>query len=66
LPRVDLDRIRVEITMEHILSLLGFQPSIRYLQWHPEQGVQEEDAFPATKLETGVALIRWFLDGAGQ
>ncbi len=52
--------------MEHILSLLGFQPSIRYLQWHPEQGIQEEDAFPATKLETGVALIRWFVDGAGQ
>ena len=21
--------------------------SIRYLQWHPEQGVEEEDAFPA-------------------
>jgi hypothetical protein len=29
LPSVDLDRIRVEITIEHILSLLGFQPSNR-------------------------------------
>ena len=26
--------------------------SIRYLQWHPEQGVEEEDSFPVTNVET--------------
>jgi len=35
--------------------------SIRYLQWHPNEGVEEEDAFPTTNVETAVDLIRWFL-----
>jgi hypothetical protein len=37
--------------------------SIRYLQWHPDQGVEEEDRFPATNVETAVDLIRWFMTG---
>jgi len=41
--------------------------SIRYLQWHPEQGIEEEDSFPVTSVETAVDLIRWFLtSGAGE
>ncbi len=40
--------------------------SIRYLQWYPEQGVEEEDAFPVANVETAVGLIRWFQNGAGQ
>jgi hypothetical protein len=40
--------------------------SIRYLQWHPEQGVEGEDSFPVTNVETAVDLIRWFLTGAAQ
>jgi hypothetical protein len=35
--------------------------SIRYLQWHPEQGVEEEDSFPIANVQTAVELIRWFL-----
>ena len=40
--------------------------SIRYLQWNPEQGVEAENSFPLTKIDTAVDLIRWFLDGAGR
>ncbi len=40
--------------------------SIRYLQWHPEQGVEEEDSFPASRVDTAVGLIRWFLNGTVQ
>ena len=35
--------------------------SIRYLQWHPEQGVEEEDSFPIANFQTAVDLIRWFV-----
>jgi hypothetical protein len=37
--------------------------SIRYLQWNPDEGVEEEDSFPATDVETAVDLIRWFMTG---
>jgi DNA primase len=34
-PGVDFDRLRAEITMEHVLDLLGFQPSKRSgVQWY--------------------------------
>jgi hypothetical protein len=38
--------------------------SIRYLQWNPDEGVEEEDSFPATDVETAAKLIRWFMTGA--
>jgi len=38
--------------------------SIRYLRWHPEQEVEEEDSFPVTSVETAARLIRWFSTGA--
>ena len=35
MPGVDFDRVRTEITMEQVLSLLGFQPSSRSgVQWY--------------------------------
>jgi hypothetical protein len=37
--------------------------SIRYLQWNPDEGVEEEDSFPAADVETAVNLIRWFTTG---
>jgi hypothetical protein len=40
--------------------------SIRYLRRHPEQGVEDEDSFSATQVETAIELIRRFLNGAGQ
>ncbi len=38
--------------------------SIRYLQWHLEAGVEEEDSFPVTDINKAVYLIRWFMTGA--
>jgi hypothetical protein len=37
--------------------------SIRYLQWNPDEGVEGEDSFPASDMETAVDLIRWFMTG---
>jgi hypothetical protein len=34
--------------------------SIRYLQWHPEQGIEEENSFPVNNVECAVDVIRWF------
>jgi hypothetical protein len=44
---------------------LEFEPanSIRFLQWHPESGVSEEDTFALTDIDRAVELIRWFMDG---
>jgi hypothetical protein len=39
--------------------------SIRYLQWHPEQGIEHEDSFPVTNVGQAIDLIRWFTTGAG-
>jgi hypothetical protein len=33
--------------------------SIRYLEWHPARGVEHEDSFSATDVDTAVELIRW-------
>jgi hypothetical protein len=38
--------------------------SIRYLRWHPEAGIEDEDSFPAEEVEIADGLIRWFVDGA--
>ena len=40
--------------------------SIRYLQWHPEQGIEAEDSFPLTKIDAAVDLIRWFSSGTSR
>jgi hypothetical protein len=37
--------------------------SVRYLRWHPDEGVEEEESFPTTNVETAVDLIRWFVSG---
>jgi hypothetical protein len=38
--------------------------SIRYLQWHPDAGVEEEDSFPVTDISKAVDLIRCFMAGS--
>jgi hypothetical protein len=38
--------------------------SIRYLRWDPEEGIEDEDSFPAAEVEIAVDLIRWFVNGA--
>jgi hypothetical protein len=40
--------------------------SIRYLQWHPEQGIEHENSFPVTKVESAIDLIRWFANGVNE
>jgi hypothetical protein len=39
--------------------------TIRFLQWHPEQNVEEEDTFPASDTDRAVDLIQWFMSGTG-
>jgi hypothetical protein len=38
--------------------------SIRYLRWHPEEGIEDEAGFPAAEVDVAVGLIRWFVNGA--
>ena len=35
--------------------------SIRYLQWHPDRGVEKEDSFSTADVDTAVDLIRWMV-----
>lgn len=35
--------------------------TIRYLKWHPEAGVEEEDSFSTDDRQTATTLLRWFL-----
>jgi hypothetical protein len=37
--------------------------TIRFLQWHPEAGVEEEETFRADDIERAVDLIQWFMSG---
>jgi hypothetical protein len=34
---------------------------IRYLKWHPEEGVEEEDSIAVGDDDQAMSLIRWFL-----
>ncbi len=38
--------------------------TIRYLQWHPDEGLEEESTFPVLDIDSAVELIRWFEAGA--
>jgi hypothetical protein len=33
--------------------------SVRYLRWHSEEGVEDEDSFPIANLQRAIDLIRW-------
>ena len=35
--------------------------SIRYLQWHPNRGVEKDDRFSTADVDTAVDLIRWMV-----
>ena len=37
--------------------------TIRFLQWHPEAAVEEENTFQTTDIDTAVNLIQWFMSG---
>jgi hypothetical protein len=40
--------------------------SIRYLQWYPEQGIEDEASFPVANVDAAVELIHWFPNEASQ
>jgi hypothetical protein len=37
--------------------------TVRYLKWHPEEGLEEEDSFDIEDTDRAAALIRWFMRG---
>lgn len=37
--------------------------SIRFLQWHPDNQVEEEDSFPIGETQKAIDLIQWFMMG---
>jgi hypothetical protein len=37
--------------------------TIRYLKWHPEADIEEEDSFDINDTDQAVALILWFMKG---
>jgi hypothetical protein len=38
--------------------------SIRYLKWHPQEGVEAEESFSVEDIAQAELLIRWFMRGA--
>jgi len=38
--------------------------TFRFLQWHPEEGIEEEDTIAVEDTERAVDLINWFTRGA--
>jgi hypothetical protein len=40
--------------------------SIRYLQWFPEKGIEQESSFAATNVEAAFGLIQWFSTGGSE
>ena len=54
MPGVDFDRVRTEITMEQVLSLLGFQPSTRSgVQWYGSCPLHESGPGTSSPLVLG-------------
>ena len=39
------------------------QDTIHFLQYHPEENVEEEDTFRASEIDRAVDLIQWFMSG---
>ena len=37
--------------------------TIHFLQWYPEQNVEEEDTFRSSDIDRAVDLIQWFMSG---
>lgn len=37
--------------------------TIHFLQWDPEQHIEEEDTFRASDIDRAVDLIQWFMSG---
>jgi len=59
----------LQLEWHHGQRVLEFEfespQSIRYLQWDPPAGIEEEDSFPAGDLQRATDLIQWFMTGTG-
>ena len=64
-PGVDFNRVRTEITMEQVLSLLGFQPSNRSgAQWYGSCPLHEPTSRRRRRsFSVNVAIGRYFCHG---
>ena len=61
MPGVDFDRIRAEITMEQVLSLLGFQPSKRSgRQWYGRCPLHGSGTGRCHSFSVNVAIGRYY------
>jgi DNA primase len=61
MPGIDFDRVRAEITMEQVLSLLGFQPSSRSgVQWYGSCPLHESTSKRRRSFSVNVAIGRYF------
>ena len=60
MPGVDFDRVRAEITMEQVLSLLGFQPSRRSgVQWYGHCPLHEPTSGRCRSFSVNLAIGRY-------
>jgi DNA primase len=63
-PGVDFNRVRAEITMEQVLSLLGFQPSQRSgAQWYGSCPLHESTSGRRRSFSVNVAIGRYLCHG---
>jgi DNA primase len=61
MPGIDFDRIRTEITMEQVLSLLGFQPWRRSgVQWYGQCPLHESRSRRRHWFSVNVAIGRYY------
>lgn len=61
MPGVDFDRVRAAITMEQVLSLLGFQPSTRSrLQWYGCCPLHESTSGSHRSFSVNLAIGRYY------
>ena len=61
MPGVDFGRVRAEITMEQVLSLLEFQPSKRSgVQWYGRCPLHESTSGRCRSFSVNVAIGRYY------
>ena len=61
MPGIDFNRVRTEVTMEQVLSLLGFQPSKRSgVQWYGDCPLHESTSGRCRSFSVNVAIGRYY------
>ena len=61
MPGIDFDRVRTEITMEQVLSLLEFQPSQRSgMQWYGDCPLHKSVSRRHRSFSVNVAMGRYY------